>query len=239
MNLRLVRGKFEEIDPQEIGKVDLIFADPPDNLKVQYDSYRDDLPSEEYRKLLKRWLAKCCLMTGGPVFYCFNERYIPDVEDAIREHNLNLIQRCWWRFSFGQHNSRRYTPVLRPCYWLNNRQIFPEQVRVPSARQEKYGDARAAEGGRVPECVWDFSRICGTFKERRKWHKCQIPERLMRQIILGHSRPGDVIYDPFVGSGSTVYPALELQRAVIGSDASQFYLDKIAAEVEKRRAHIL
>lgn len=245
-NCRLIRGQFECLDPASLGKIDLVVADPPDNLGLAYDGYDDDLPSAEYEALLEQWLVKCCSITAGPVFWTFNERHTYAVERIIRDHGLKLIQRCYWRFAFGQNNKARYTPSVRPVYWLNNSRVYPDEIKVPSARQLVYGDKRAKAGGRMPDNlqrieidpedpVWKFSRVCGTFKEKRRWHVCQIPEALIERIIKGHSKPGDTILDPFVGSGTTVYVADRLGRNVIGIDQSQLYLDKIKEELAHRR----
>lgn len=86
--------------------------------------------------------------------------------------------------------------------------------------------------------MWRFSRICGTFREKRRWHVCQMPELLLERIIRGHSKRGDTICDPFVGSGTTVYVADRLGRSVIGLDQSQLYLDKIAEELANRRGDV-
>jgi len=233
--MRLMCGKFEELDLTEIGPVDLCIADPPDNVGKGYDGYQDRLPKTEYQRLIKKWLRRCCEVTNGPVFFTFAEQWIPDVEDAIREYGLRLIQRCWWFYSFGQCSRRRYTPCIRPVYWLNDGRISPSQIRVPSARQVKYSDRRAKAGGKMPDNLWEFSRVCGTFRERRKWHCCQLPEQMIERIILGHSDPGDTVLDPFVGSGTTVYCCNRLDRHVVGIDQSQHYLDKIREEHERQR----
>lgn len=250
MSVELVQGKLEEIYQQiesgAYGPIDMVFADPPDNLGLGYDGYNDDLPTIEYEALLECWLAQCCGFTKGPVFFTFNERWTEVVESAIRRHGLYLHQRCYWHFTFGQNNKARYTPSVRPVYWLNSNRVYPDEIKVPSARQLVYGDKRAKAGGRMPDNlqrieidpedpVWKFSRVCGTFKEKRRWHVCQIPEALMERIIKGHSKPGDTILDPFVGSGSTVYVADRLGRNVIGIDQSRLYLDKIKEELASRR----
>jgi len=232
--MRLVCSKFEELDLSEIGPVDLCVADPPDNVGKGYDGYQDRLPKTEYQRLIKEWLRRCCEITTGPVFFTFSEKWLADVEEAIREHRLKLIQRCWWYYTFGQAARVRYTPCVRPVYWLNDSRIFGQRIRVPSARQLKYGDKRAKAGGKMPDNLWAFSRVCGTFHEKRKWHCCQLPEQMVERIILGHSNPGDTICDPFVGSGTTVYCCDRLGRHIVGIDQSQLYLDKIREERERR-----
>lgn len=55
-------------------------------------------------------------------------------------------------------------PCVRPVYWLNDRRIYPERIRIPSDRQVKYHDDRAKAGGKMPDNLWAFSRSCGTFR---------------------------------------------------------------------------
>lgn len=92
----------------------------------------------------------------------------------------------------------RYTSSVRPVYWLKDPYISPTKARIPSARQEKYGDKRANPEGKMPDNLWIYSRVCGTFKERRKWHPCQLPEALVRRILKNHSSKGARVLDPFI-----------------------------------------
>lgn len=234
MSIQLLHGRFEELADLPLPQVDLVFMDPPDNIGRRYEGYEDRMPDGEYEELLSGWIKKACEVCKGPVFVTHNERWIPTVEEAIRSHGLVLVQRLWWHWTFGQHHARRYTPSLRPVYWLNDDTIYPDPIKVPSARQTKYKDKRAKKGGRLPDNVWEFSRVCGTFRERRSWHDNQIPERLVRRVILGHSLPEQTVLDPFIGSGTTAYVGNELARNVIGIDVSQYYISQIELELARR-----
>jgi site-specific DNA-methyltransferase (adenine-specific) len=123
-------------------------------------------------------------------------------------------------------------------------------VRVPSARQLVYADARADAGGRLPdntwilrpqdlpqgfqpdEDTWYFSRVCGTFKERAGWHGCQMPEQLLGRIVRACSDPGEVVLDPFAGSGTTLAVAKKLGRRWLGFDVSPAYVERIRARLD-------
>ena len=221
----LIHGRFEEIDIDR--KFDLVIADPPDNLGKKYDGVSDKYPVKVYRELIKKWVVKCCEISHGPVFFIPNEKWTGEVEEAIKENKLNLIQRIVWTFTFGQFQRTKYAKCFRPIYWLNSKTIYPKDIRIPSARQEKYKDKRAKGHGKLPEDVWDFSRVCGTFKERRKWHQCQLPEALVERIVLGHSKTDDWICDPFIGSGTTAIICKRQKRNCVGIDFSKSYLAKI------------
>jgi len=236
MGITLIHGKFEEITKDKLGveKVHLCFLDPPDNEGRNYTGYNDKLKIEEYKRLLRAWLLNAVLITDGPVFFSVAEKWMPEVEMIIRNSGIPLIQRIIWTYSFGQSNRTRYAPCFRPIFWLNEPTIYPEKIKIPSARQVKYNDKRAAKNGKLPNNVWDFPRICGTFKERRKFHPTQHPEDLLRRIVLGHSQEGDVVLDGFVGSGTTAYVCKELGRQCIGIDVSEFYLTMIKQELKER-----
>ena len=123
-----------------------------------------------------------------------------------------------------------------------------EAIAVPSARQTTYGDLRANPAGKLPddtwylrpqeaegiyfrggEDTWYLSRLCGTFKERLGWHPCQLPESLLERIVKVSSNEGDVVFDPFTGSGTTLAVAARLSRRWSGCEMSEEYAEKAAA----------
>jgi site-specific DNA-methyltransferase (adenine-specific) len=83
--------------------------------------------------------------------------------------------------------------------------------------------------------TWYFSRVCGTFKERAGWHGCQMPERLLSRIITGCSNPGDLVLDPFAGSGTTLVVAKKLRRRFLGFELSPEYSAQIKRRLESTR----
>jgi site-specific DNA-methyltransferase (adenine-specific) len=81
--------------------------------------------------------------------------------------------------------------------------------------------------------TWNVSRVCGTFKEREGWHGCQMPIAILDRIIKASSNPGDVVLDPFNGSGTTAVAAHLLGRRYVGIDQSAEYV----RFAEKRLEH--
>lgn len=75
--------------------------------------------------------------------------------------------------------------------------------------------------------TWYFSRVAGTFAERRGWHGCQMPEQLLGRIIRACSNEKDLVLDPFGGSGTTLAVAKKLNRRFVGFELSQEYARKI------------
>jgi len=103
-----------------------------------------------------------------------------------------------------------------------------EEVRIPSARQIKYKDKRAHPRGKVPDDVWEISRVCGTFNERIGNHPCQMPESLLGRIIKASSNEGDLVLDPFGGTGTTAAVAKKLNRNYLTMDIPKTYYDVIS-----------
>ena len=140
--------------------------------------------------------------------------------------------------------------VSNPPFTLNK-----QVIAIPSARQTTYGDRRANPNGKMPDDTWylrpqeafdagenyfdpesdtwTMSRLCGTFKERQGWHPCQLPEALLERIIKLSSNEGDVVFDPFTGSGTTLAVSARLKRQWLGCELSKDY----AASATNRIKH--
>ncbi|HIJ67627.1 MAG TPA: site-specific DNA-methyltransferase [Planctomycetes bacterium] len=229
-----------------LGKVkepfaDLIFADPPFNIGYQYDHYQDKLKKDKYIAWTKDWMTVCrkVLKPHGSLYIAIGDDYAANVKLIADE--LGLVMRNWiiWHYTFGQQTkekfARSHTHIF---YFVKDKKNFTFNdyaVRVPSDRQLIYNDKRAHSKGKMPNDVWDqYSRVCGTFKEREGWHPCQMPENLLARIIAVSSRPGDVVLDPFNGSGTTTAVACQLGRKYVGIDISKNY----AANARKRIAEL-
>jgi site-specific DNA-methyltransferase (adenine-specific) len=165
----------------------------------------------------------------GSFYIAIGDDYAANVKIIADE--LGLIMRNWiiWHYTFGQQTknkfARSHTHIF---YFVNDKKNFTfndKAVRVPSARQLVYEDKRANPAGKMPDDVWnEFSRVCGTFKERKRWHPCQMPEKLLTRIILAGSNEGDWVLDPFSGSGTTAVVAYRLGRRYTGIEISQKYV---------------
>lgn len=221
--IELILGDFFDIPKSTIGDVDLIIADPPDNIGIKYQGFKDKVSTEEYEMQIVSWLTRMSDLTDGPIFFTFSEKWTRIVENAIESIGLPLIQRLQWHYTFGQDQTSKgkYALCYRPLYWLNSDYVRPDQIKVPSARLIKYNDKRAAKGGKMPANVLQFSRICGTFHEKRAWCPTQLPEALVEMIVKGHCHPNGRILDPFVGSGTTAIVCKRLDLDCIGIDVSK------------------
>ena len=201
MNKQIIHGDCLEV-LSKLPKVKMIFADPPDNLKVKYDGYVD------YRADYYEWLYSVieAALSKCEIFW-LSHHSKHDI--AIKQHLLHL-DKSWgirpfiWRFTFGQHRKTDCGYGYRGLLRIRKKGaiIYPDAILEPSARIAKYNDKRGNPDGRVPDDCWEFPRVCGTFKERRKWHPNQHPEALLRRIVQFSCKPGDKVSDLFGGTGS-------------------------------------
>ncbi len=225
---------------------DLIFADPPFNIGYKYDKYHDKKERNNYIAWTKDWMTICkkVLKPTGSFYVAIGDDYAANIRIIADE--LGLFTRNWiiWHYSFGQQMknkfARSHTHIF---YFVNNENNFTfndHAVRVPSDRQLIYNDKRANPAGKMPDDVWDeYPRVCGTFKERAGWHPCQMPESLLKRIIMASSNPGDCVLDPFCGSGTTAAAAYQLGRSYVGIEISEKYVEnsnKRLAKLEKQQS---
>lgn len=235
--------------------IDLVFADPPYNIGYSYDLYDDSRPDDEYLDWLRQWIGACAavLAPHGSLWIAIGDEYAAEVK-WIAQREVGLHLRSWvvWYYTFGVHCTRKFTRShTHLLYFVRDPSNFvfnSEAIRVPSARRMVYRDRRADPRGRVPdntwilrphdawwafhpeEDTWYFSRVAGTFRERAGFHGCQLPERLVARVILACTNPGDVVLDPFLGSGTTAVVAKKLGRRWVGIELSPEY----ARHAEKR-----
>lgn len=241
--------------------VDLVFADPPFNIGYAYDVYNDERPAGEYLRWTETWLRAAidCLVPHGTLWIAMGDEYVAEVACLAKALGLHLRNWVVWHYGFGVHCnkkfSRSHTHLL---YFVRNRSAFTfhgEAIRVPSSRTRIYRDRRASPGGRIPadtwilhpnddpDCcapdsdTWHVPRVAGTFKERAGFHGCQMPERLLERVILACSNPGDVVLDPFAGSGTTLAVAKRLGRRWVGFEISENYVQRARERISLVEEH--
>ena len=216
------------LDPDS---VDLVFADPPFNIGYDYDTYTDKVEYDKYVSWSREWIGACrrVLKPDGSFYVAIGDEFAAEIRAIGRELNLHLRNWIIWHYSFGQSTKAKFARAHAHIFYFvtdAGRFTFNDrQVRVPSARHTEYSDKRANAWGKAPDDVWnEFPRVCGTFNERQGWHGCQMPEALLARIIRASSNPGDLVVDPFSGSGTTVVTAAKLGRRYIGIDISKQYV---------------
>jgi len=221
---------IELLGKARAGFARLVFADPPFNIGYRYKGYDDARRYDDYVAWSQRWMetAVRALTPDGSLYVAIGDEYAAELRMIGRELGLTLRNWIIWHYQFGQATRDKFARAhAHILYFVRDAKKFlfdGAQVRFPSSRHTEYSDRRANPDGRVPGDVWDeFPRVCGTFKEREGWHGCQMPEALLSRIIRVSSEPGDVVVDPFIGSGTTTAAAVKLGRIGIGIDQSEEY----------------
>ncbi|QEF96113.1 DNA adenine methyltransferase YhdJ [Stieleria maiorica] len=244
--------KLAQIQP---GSVDLVFADPPFNIGYSYDVYDDQQSHTDYLDFCRGWISGVhqALKPDGSFWLAIGDEYAAELKLLSQEIGFSCRSWIIWYYTFGVNCVRGFS---RSHTHLFHFVKDPEQftfngdnpmVRVPSARQLVYADARANTKGRLPDNTWIlrpqdapqlgfspshdtwyFARVAGTFKEREGFHGCQMPEQLLGRIIRVSSNPGDLVLDPFGGSGTTLVVAKKLGRRFMGIELSEDYATRIS-----------
>jgi site-specific DNA-methyltransferase (adenine-specific) len=217
--------------------VRLIFTDPPYNIGIDYGGGKkgDLLTSDQYLKWVESWIGLCCecLADDGSLWVMINDEYAAEYAMILKKQKLNVRSWIKWYETFGVNCSANFNRTSRHIFYtVKNPKSFvfnPEAVTRASDRQTKYGDSRAAEGGKIWDDVWQIPRLTGTCKERVPDFPTQLPLALVEPIVLCASMPGDLVVDPFNGSGTTGVAAVRNGRKYVGIDKSEKFID-IATE---------
>ena len=243
------------------GSVHLAFADPPFNIGYEYDTYHDRRSTDDYLGWSQQWMAEIVrvLRPDGTFWLAIGDEYAAELK-VIATRELGLVCRSWvvWYYTFGVNCKQKFSRSHAHLFhFVKDPEHFTfnvDAIRVPSARELVYGDKRANPTGRLPddtwilrpqdlpegfaadEDTWYFPRVCGTFKERSGWHGCQMPEQLLGRIIRASSDAGDLVLDPFGGSGTTLAVAKKLKRDFMGLELSEAYAKRISERLAGIRA---
>ena len=218
--------------------VDLIFADPPYNLQLKDTLYRPDQTAveavtqdwdkfntyKEYDNFTEQWLkeSKRILKKGGVLWVIGSYHNILRVGTSIQNHGFWILNDIIWHKTNPMPNFRgtRFTNAHETLLWCT------------TSREAKYTfnyqNLKELNDGKQMRSDW-YIPICSG-KERlrennnQRSHPTQKPEALMYRIILSSTNKGDIILDPFLGSGTTAVVAKKLQRNFIGIEQDIEYV---------------
>jgi DNA modification methylase len=233
------------------GLFDLAFADPPYNLEKQYGQWDDAMAAQHYLDWCNAWLAgmAATLKPGGSLFVlnmpkwaihhaAFLGRQLDFRHwiawDALSDPRGKLMPAHYallWFTKPGGKPVCNYSPVgSKPREGFVAPPDSPQYcLRAKCVQQRK---ARGDDVKVELSDIWsDIHRI--KHKRDRDAHPCQLPEKLMERIIKLATRPGDVVFDPFCGAGTTAIAAMKLGRKFVVTDLDQDYVritnEKLAA----------
>ena len=232
--------------------IDLIFADPPYNIKkANWDSFESQ---EEYIKWSLQWIEQAAriLKPTGTLYICGFSEILSDLKHPASKY----FKSCRWiiwhyknKANLGNDWGRSHESILH--FRKTKNFVFNiDEIRIPygehtlkypshpQAETSQYGNGRNGNHiwepnplGAKPKDVLEIPTTCNGMHEKTP-HPTQKPEELLRKIILTSSNVGDVVLDPFCGSGTTPVCAEQLQRKWLACDLSPEYLDWAANRIE-------
>ncbi len=223
--------------------VDLIFADPPYNInKADWDAFESQ---EHYIQWSMRWLepAARALRPSGSLYVCGFSEILADMKHPASR----LFKHCKWlvwhyknKANLGSDWGRSHESILH-LRKTDEFRLNVDKVRIPygahtlkypthpQAITSNFGSGRKREDdwtpnplGAKPKDVLEIPTTCNGMGEKTP-HPTQKPEELVRKLVLAASDPGDLVIDPFSGSGTTAAVAEQLGRRWLACDQSTEY----------------
>ena len=210
----------------------LIFADPPYNVGVDYGggAEADLVPGAEFVAWVESWvrLGHAALTPDGSFWFLISDEYAAECCLVLKRY---FTLRNWliWHETFGVNCSNKFNRTTRHLFYCVKdpaRFVFnAEAVTRPSARQVVYNDGRATNAGKLWDSLWTIPRLVGTAAERIPDFPTQLPLELLTPIICCATDPGDLVLDPFNGSGTTGAAAVANGRRYVGIEKSAKFAD--------------
>lgn len=232
--------------------VDMIFADPPYNIKKAEWDYFDS--QQEYVRWSLEWIKEAArvLKPEGTLYVCGFSEMLADIKYTASP----IFRSCRWlvwhyknKANMGKDWGRSHESILH----LRKSSDFTfnvDNIRIPYGNHTlKYPERPQAEtsaygNGKPPVNAWrphprgakprDVIEIPTTNNgmSEKTHHPTQKPEELLRKLILASSNEGDLVLDPFLGSGTTIVAAEQLNRQWAGCDLSAEYCDLAVQRVK-------
>ncbi len=227
--------------------VDVVFADPPFNLKKKYRSHNDNLELQDYLDWCEQWITECLrvIKPTGSVFLHNIPRWL-----TYYATTLNKVAdfRHWISWDaptapMGKTLQPNHYGIL--FYAKDAKQNKFYEIRSPHKRCRKcnylikdYGGKKALlhPFGTLVTDVWtDIHRL--RHNKYRDEHPCQLPIHLLERIVLMSSDEGDIVLDPFSGTGTTAIAAKRLGRKFIGLELDNEYAEASLRKLAEEEAN--
>ncbi len=215
--------------------VDMVFVDPPFNLKKKYANSDDKKDSEDYLKWCYSWIDECIriLKPSGTLFLHNIPKWLIYFANHLNEKKM--IFRHWiaWDAMGAPLGTTLLASHYGILYYTKSQKDYKfYDLRIPHKRCRSCKEVQADYGGKkvsmhpfgtVLTDVWtDLHRI--RHPNRRDTHPNQLPEPLLERLILMTTDTSDIVLDPLIGAGTTALTAKRLGRHYIGIDNSKQYV---------------
>ncbi len=221
------------------GFADLIIIDPPYNLSKNFNGMKFALRSQEnYDEYLLSWFPKVCkkLKGNGSLYMCGDWKCTSSLQRVI-EKELNILNRITWQREKGRGAKSNWKNGMEDIWFavknandyyfdveavkIKRKVIAPYKVdgKPKDWNEEKDGNFRIT----YPSNFWDDITVPFWSMPENTDHPTQKPEKLYAKLILASSRPGDIVFDPFLGSGTASVVAKKLGRRFCGIEQNEEY----------------
>lgn len=223
--------------------VKLVITSPPYNIGKEYEKRRElDVYLAEQEQVIKESIR--ILKDDGSICWQVGNHIAKDGEvyplDALvysigKKLGLKLRNRIIWHFGHGLHASKRFSGRHETIVWFtkgDNYTFNLDPIRVPQKypgkrnykKNGKHGELSGNPLGKNPSDIWEIPNVKSNHPEKTE-HPCQFPIELIERLVLSMTNKGDVIFDPYVGVGSSLCAAILHNRRGFGSDIIKKYLD--------------
>lgn len=220
------------------GFAKLAIADPPYNQNMDFDGevFRK-MDDERYEEYTNRWLTllRPLLTEDASVYVCCDWKCSGAVERALRRH-FTVRSRITWQREKGRGAARNWKNSMEDIWYatVSGEYTFNldavkqrRRVRAPYRTEGQPRDWEETSRGpyrdTCPSNFWDDITVPYWSMAENTAHPAQKPEKLLAKLILASSDPGDMVFDPFSGSGSTLVTAKKLGRHYTGVERSAQY----------------
>ena len=219
--------------------IDLIFADPPYNMQLKNDLYRpnntkvdgvDDawdkfLSFNEYDEFCLTWLKECrrVLKNTGSIWVIGSYHNIFRVGNIMLNLGFWILNDVTWHKSNPMPNflGKRFTNATETLLWCAKGEQHKKYTFNHKMMKRYNGDKQMTSVWQIGLCIGE-ERLKGA--DGKKAHSTQKPEELLKRVILSTSKQGDIVLDPFFGTGTTGAVAKKLKRNFIGIEKEASYI---------------
>lgn len=218
---------------------DLIIIDPPYNLDKDFHGNKfSSMKSDNYEEFLRSWFYKVCdkLKMDGSLYMCGDWKCTSSMQRVIEE-KLAIINRISWQREKGRGAKSNWKNSMEDI-WFAVKNPKKYHFYVESVMMKRKVIAPYKVGGKpkdweetdlgnfrltYPSNFWDDISIPFWSMPENTDHPTQKPEKLYAKLILASSKPGDKIFDPFLGSGTAAVVASKLGRKYCGVEINREY----------------
>lgn len=230
---------FDCLDSIPNNYFDLIIIDPPYNLDKDFNGMKfSAMKSDMYEDYLRSWFYKVCekLKDNGSLYMCGDWKCTSSMQRVIEE-KLTVINRISWQREKGRGAKSNWKNGMEDIWFAvknpNNYYfdvdsvMMKRKVVAPYKVDGKPKDWMETDNGNFrityPSNFWDDISIPFWSMPENTEHPTQKPEKLYAKLVLASTKPGDKIFDPFLGSGTAAVVAHKLNRRYLGIEFNHEY----------------